>query len=357
MANLAITYQNIADILSFDLPESDLEHRLSKPSFDWDAIVVEGSKHLVLPTIFCRLEAKGLTHLMPEELYTYLNELTQLNKNRNLAIIDQIDALSETLNSHNIDHVFLKGAALLVGDFYKNNAERMLGDIDILVAEEQLNKAYEILLNEDYIASDQTFGHDFFEHKHLPRLKTEKHICAVELHKKLFVSFKDKVLTNSQILQDKTTDKSIYVPSINHLIRHNILNYQINDQGGIYNSISFRSAYDSLVLIKSVNYDFELDNAKIFRKYINIIGLFFKDLSHLKPEHNAATSFYIFKLKHIKFYKLWNKLVANVVFLKIVMGRIPHFLFNKAYRTAVLKDRSRIIRHFRSVFGNSTNLF
>ena len=86
MGNLAITYQHIADILSFKSSISKLEHTLTKPNFDWDAIVVEGSRHLVLPAIYCRLKAKNLLHTLPKELENYLEEITSINRNRNKKI-------------------------------------------------------------------------------------------------------------------------------------------------------------------------------------------------------------------------------------------------------------------------------
>ena len=122
MGNLAITYQHIANILSFETSNPKLEKDLSHPTFDWDAIVVEGSKHLVLPAIYCRLKAKQLLHVLPEELNTYLEGITSINRNRNESILKQVHSISQLLNEHHIDHVFLKGSAhsnysLLIFDY------------------------------------------------------------------------------------------------------------------------------------------------------------------------------------------------------------------------------------------------
>ena len=350
MAQLATIYQNIADILSLETLNSDLETTLSHPSFNWDDIVVEGSKHLVLPAIYCRLQQKQLTHLLPNELNTYLAEITLINKNRNLEVINQIKYLSDTLNSHNIKHVFLKGAALIASNFYDNVAERMLGDIDILIAENQLELAFDLLIRDGYVPKKQTLGFNFFEYKHLPRLSSKENIAAVELHKKLFISFKDDELSNANILSNKQSINNIWAPSFEHLTRHNILNFQVNDKGDLYNSINFRATYDTLLLMKEINYELRSKNIKSIRKHINIISLFFNDLSALNPKKTIITWFYLFKLRHIKFYKFWNKLLTRANFLRIIFGRIPHFLFNRAYRSAILHDRRRIFRYFRSVF-------
>ena len=87
MNNLAVTYQHIADILSYDSDTSKLESILSQAEFNWDAIVKEGSKHLVLPAIFCRLKSKQLLHVLPTDLLSYLKYITELNRNRNSIVI------------------------------------------------------------------------------------------------------------------------------------------------------------------------------------------------------------------------------------------------------------------------------
>lgn len=352
MGNLATTYQNIADILSYTSSKDTLEKTLSSKAINWDNIVIEGSKHLVLPAIYCRLKYKQLTHLLPEELDTYLKEITALNEHRNLQILHQVNTLSALLKTHEIDHVFLKGAALISGDYYDDIAERMLGDIDILISNDQLDLAFQLLKDNSYYPIEQTLGNDFFEHKHLPRLKTDSYICAVELHRKLFVSYKEDTLSNANILASKQTINHIALPSQKHLMLHNILNYQINDKGSLYNSINFRSAYDSVVL-NNKDHVILGTTTKVIRKYFSILGLFFEDFPKTYKSANFTTWFYSYKLKHLSFYRIWNKILKLTYFLWTMMGRIPHFIKNKDYRTALLKDRSRIIKYIRSVLKNT----
>jgi hypothetical protein len=348
MDNLAETYQHIADILSFEIATTELEKSLTSPEFNWDAIVVEGSKHLVLPALFCRLKAKQLLHVLPSKLHNYLEEITTINRNRNLAILEQTHSLTILLKSHKINHVFLKGTALIVLGCYDDIAERMLGDIDIIIDSNQLDSAFDLLKKNGYFPIKQTLGADFFEHKHLPRLKTKKHICAVELHRKLFVSYKDNSLINTNILENKCKKNDISIPSLQHLLRHNILNYQINDNGSMYNSISFRSAYDTISILRKQNTTINLYNKKVFRNYFNLIGLFFKDLSKWTAlKTNFTTYFYLYKLKHIKFYKFWNKLLRLGKFFALLLKRIPYFITNKGYRKALFTDRKRICKFFK----------
>lgn len=353
MGNLAITYQHIADILSFKTPTEQLEQTLSRQSFNWDAIVIEGSKHLILPAIYCRLKAKQLLHILPEELNNYLEEITSINRNRNIAILQQVHSISQLFNQHSINHVFLKGSALLVFGCFKDNAERMIGDIDVLVSTNDLEKAYNLLTKNHYVPIDQTIGHQYFEHKHLPRLKTKHEICAVEVHEKLFTSFTYNELKNNNLLNKKTNLNSIDIPSQKHLIMHNILNYQINDKGALFNSISFRSAYDTLCLLRNyVNEDVTWYSTKIFSRYFNNLSLFFKDDQITnKGNKNIFTSFYLFKLKHLRFYKFWNKILVISHFTPIFIKRFYYFIFNNSYRKAIIKDRKRVSSLFKSIFN------
>ncbi|WP_339754425.1 nucleotidyltransferase family protein [uncultured Winogradskyella sp.] len=353
MGNLAITYQHIANILSFETSKSKLEKSLSNTAFDWDAIVVEGSRHLVLPAIYCRLQSKQLLHTLPEELKTYLDKITSINRNRNKSILKQVNSIAQLLNRHHIDHTFLKGSALIAAGYYEDFAERMIGDIDILVAHNQLDSAYKILKDNDYIPIEQTLGEQFFEHKHLPRLKPKDHICAVEIHRKLFVSYKVEELKNENILLKKRQKNNISIPSQTHLLMHNILNYQVNDKGTLYNSINLRSAYDTIVLQRDYNTKPNWYNYKIIKRYFKYTSLFFNDIKiTTKTKSNLSTSFYIYKLNHTTFYKSWNQLLTFLSFIKILCHRLYFFMRNKSYRNLIIKDRKRIYRHFLSTINN-----
>ncbi|WP_225035073.1 nucleotidyltransferase family protein [Winogradskyella sp. SM1960] len=353
MNNLAITYQHIADILSFESSNSKLEHTLSDPTFNWEAIVKEGSLHYVIPAIYCRLRSRQLLHVLPKDLISYLDYITDENRQRNTIILAQINELTDLLNSHNIEHTFLKGAALLASGTYKDIAERMLGDIDILVHPEQLTTAFELLRDDGYQPKAMTLGHHFFEHKHLPRLETKltaTRIAAVEVHRKLFVSYHYDALQPQSIFEETRQIASIYIPSQKHLLMHTILNHQINDEGALYNSITFRSAYDTILLLQDYTEPNTWSNQKVFKKYFKYTSLFFNEIrktKNVKPD--IFSYFYLFKLKHIKFYRIWNKLLRLGAIIPILLHRSWLFISNKAYRKAIILDKNRIFTHFMSI--------
>ncbi|WP_179318058.1 nucleotidyltransferase family protein [Winogradskyella helgolandensis] len=353
MNNLATTYKHIGAILSFEFPNVKLEQTLSGPSFNWDPIVIIGSQHLVLPTIYCRLKSKQLLHLLPEDLISYLKYITDENRKRNIVILAQIEELTNLFNLHSIDHLYLKGAALLASGFYKDIAERMLGDIDILVKNEHLSKAFDLLTNSEYKYKAMTFGKGFFEHKHLPRLETKvtnTRIAAVEIHRKLFDSYRHPELVPNSIFHNQRQKKSIFIPSPKHLLMHNILNHQINDDGAHYNNISFRSIYDTLLLLQEFSETSTFNNRNIFKRYFKYSSLFFNEIRTVtKVKPDLYTSFYMFKLKHSKVHKFWNKLLRLGYYAPILLKRFWFFVSNRAYRKAIIQDKRRVINLFTSI--------
>ena len=110
------------------------------PQIFWDRLVQYGSSQFILPAIYGALKRKKLDDHAPIDLVSYLQEITDLNLKRNTAILKQINFLYKLFNTHQIDHVFLKGAAMLITSPYDAINERMVGDIDILVSKKDLSK-------------------------------------------------------------------------------------------------------------------------------------------------------------------------------------------------------------------------
>jgi hypothetical protein len=350
LGHLTTTYQHIADILSFEVPTDVLEATLNQDHFDWDAIVVEGSKHLVLPALYCRLKAKNLLHCLPDELKAYLEELTSINRNRNVAILKQVNTISDLLQKHHISHVFLKGSALLALGVFEDLGERMVGDIDILIEKSQIEISRDILLANGYIESEPPLREQFEKHFHLPRLTSKNYLSAVELHHKLFKTYFDDDLSTKNILDHKLNMNEVYIPSVTHILKHNILAYQINDNGYYYNSISFKSGYDTIRIQRQHDISLDYFAGKIIKQYLNLLALFFVDLrQNYNYQSNFITNFYVFKLKHLRFYKSWNKLLSLVNYSIVIFNRALLFLKTKSYRKAIIRDRNRVYKNFITV--------
>ncbi|MFK7783325.1 nucleotidyltransferase family protein [Psychroserpens sp.] len=311
---------------------------------DWEQFVYVASDYLVLTTCYCRLKQKELLKHLPEDLELYLGEITNINKNRNRTLLKEIRAISDIFTNNKINHVFLKGSALLVKNHYQDLGERMLGDIDVLVDEVQLKDAYQLLLDYEYTGTAQGIGARYFNHKHLPRLQSKSNLAAVEVHKKVLLNSYKGILDTEIVLQDKECIEGIYVPSNKHLIYHSILNFQANDSGFVYSRISFKSIYDLITLKKT--YDFNFDNTfkpAYFKNYFSIAKIFFNDLHNFKSKP-LLNYLFILKLKYPTLRKIVDYFLEKIQFLKLVLtSRIWLFFKNKNYRSELFKDYKRIL--------------
>ena len=344
----------IGEILSSKTDLVLLEHKINNNEIDWDTLVTVGSKHLVLPAIYSQLKQKNFIQFVPNDLVVFLEEIAALNRNRNRTLLKQITWLSELFKKNNIDHVFLKGSALLVANYYEDPCERMVGDIDVLVAENQLEEAYKLLINQDYNPIKTTFVNVIFGHKnkHLTRLIKESELAAVEIHRKVLKKPYFEYLKPTSLLKEKRFVNGIPVLREQHLLEHNILNLQINDDANFRKYIHFRTAYDTLVILnKHPILDLRKAHPKsCFQNYFLIHGLFLKDLELKKPSIHSQIQLKLFKFKtsSSSTEKLWGFVVFYYYLISKLINRSWYFITNKEYRNGAIKYRKRIINDLKT---------
>jgi hypothetical protein len=252
------------------IPEVQQEIREGK--IIWEQIVRLSSAQLVLPALFIRLERAGLLKELPSELVEYMQTLTDCNRKRNQQIIHQLQDIAAILNQHGIKPILLKGTAHLLFPLYEDIAERMVGDIDFLVGEEDLLKTAELLMQNGYEPLAK-FNPDMIKTaKHYPRLANFNYPAAVEVHRQVVVPPNDKRFNSTHIIREKQKAEipgELYIPSTKHLIIHNVLNTQVNDKAYLKGEIKLRHLYDLLLLSKQENPQLALNEFGAFPYYTN----------------------------------------------------------------------------------------
>ena len=304
------------------------------PQIFWDRLVQLGSSQLVLPAIYGALKRKKLIGHTPKDLVSYLLEITDLNYKRNTAILKQIDFLSEIFNRHQIEYVFLKGAAILIAKPYEALSERMVGDIDVLVSEKALLRTQQLLIDEGFeeVSKNYDFTKDLDSAKHLKRIVHPNFIAAVEIHRKLLDLTLKKPISSTEVLNKKRKDyDGFYIPSQKHLWQHAIFNWQFNDSGMARNALAFRSVIDVLYL-ESKDELVKLKSApKAIKHFYSLLSLYY----------DTYFTYYTFSKLLYKWqlsYKLINKL--NNLYFRI------HYLSNIAFiRLRSKTYRKRVLNH------------
>lgn len=333
------TTQLIVDILSFETSDVVLEHYLANTIVDWDAIVIVASKHLVLPAVYCRLKQKSLLEYLPEDLRVYLEALTQLNRDRNLILLNEVEQISKLFAKHRIQHVFIKGIALLAGNYFEDLGERMIGDIDILVASEDIDTAFELLISEGY-NQFLSFDYEVKHYRHLPRQLSENHIGAIELHDQLLKHGYNHLINKDLYLSHRKIINGIAISNSDQLIWNTILAHQINDRCYYYNILKLKGVYDVMAagLVKKQDLITELSKNTYSLGFLGLTSVFCPKMTPSKK--NVATSFNIkFFLLALKFRKFgWLSFKTKAIYAGI-KERFGLFFFNKSYREHIVKNK------------------
>ncbi|HAQ20654.1 MAG TPA: hypothetical protein DCR40_15700 [Prolixibacteraceae bacterium] len=252
------------------------------------------SNHLVLPVIYLKFISHDILPHLPNGLAEFLVEVYHLNLNRNEKILKQVQEIMYHLNKHEIYPTLLKGTGNILDNLYSSTGERMIGDIDLLVSEDDYLRAAQILENDGYFHDNP----DYFEvkdMKHYPRLFKKGMPVDVEIHR-LPVRIEYTKMYNTDLIdQEKKAINigfSCFVLSDKHKVIHNFIHSQLSDKGYSYGLVPLRDLYDLYLLTKrtdiSQTIPFIQHKSKAIsyflfaRKAFNVPDLF--------PHHETLTS-------------------------------------------------------------------
>ena len=251
------TFYFVAKCLTISLePENKkaIKKQLETTTINWDQIVKLSTSHYVFPALYCNLKRAGFLKYLPGDLVAYMEEITNLNRDRNTAIIQQTKELNELLVKNDCTPIFLKGTGNLFANLYEDIAERMVGDIDFIFSKEDYPKAIAILYKNGYERTVKSNAKiDYVDHvfgKHYPRLHKENNIAAVEVHKEYLIEKYIREFNYKNTHQSAQTINGVRVLSYSNKINLTIIANQINDKGYYYKTIGLRNAYDVFLLSK-----------------------------------------------------------------------------------------------------------
>jgi len=205
-------------------------------------------RHLMLPALFFNINKKNLSYLFPVDFIECIKNIYLINKARNEVLLKEAKELSELLYKNNINHIFLKGTALLLSNVFEDIGERMLCDIDFIVQHKNEKKVIKLLNKNNYFGSSP-YRHKtlfkIFNAKHMPRFINENKIMALELHTELLDPEYRWFFNSKKLINDfKDVTKTIKTPAKSFLFDHCIYSLQIDDRRIFNSHHSHRSIYD-----------------------------------------------------------------------------------------------------------------
>ena len=319
--------------------KQEIEKQLKSTSIGWDAVVKVSTAHYVFPALYCNLQSADFLHYLPQELVSYMEHITDINRERNKQIISQAKELNTLLLANMITPIFLKGTGNLLAGIYEHIAERMVGDIDIIFSKQDYPKAISILREFGYseVNKQEYYSPDVY--KHYRRLQKENSIAAIEIHSE-FLDIKKYTneFNYSFVEKDTQVINGVSVLSYVNKLNLSIIANQINDNGFYYKTMALRNAYDVFLLSKKTN---AKDAVNALDKLTNPLNCFlaacyeiFNKVDSLEYDNTKMTASYL---------KIFNSQFANPILTKRRHKRIKTYLFLKSrsgiiYKSLIYKD-------------------
>ena len=337
----------IAKCLTISLEEKnrkEIEKQLKSKSINWDAVVKLSTSHYVFPALYCNLKRVDFLKYLPQELVSYMEHITDLNRERNKKIIAQAKDLNSLLLANHITPIFLKGTGNLLAGIYEDTAERMVGDIDFIFSKEDYPKAITILIEFGYSDVVKT-DYNLPMFKHYPRMKKENSIAAVEIHKELLIEKYANEFNYNFVEKDSQVVNGFFVLSYANKLNLSIIANQINDDGFYYKRMALRNAYDVFLLSKKTN---AKDAMSTLDKLNHPLNCFlaacyevFNTVDSLAYNKNKKTVSYLSvfnsQFTNPKATKRKHKLIKRYLLLKHRLNLIYKSIIYKEYRVWLFK--------------------
>ena len=319
-------------------PESEILNGIEINDINFDNLIKLASRHLMLPALFFNINKKNISYLFPKDFVEYIKNIYSINKARNTVLLKEAKELSELLYKNNINHIFLKGTALLLSNVFEDIGERMMCDIDFIIQHKDEEKVEKILEKNNYFTNNIIDLFRVFKHKHLTTRVNKNKTISIEPHLEL-LSPKYRVVFNSKkLINDfKVETKTIKTPSKPFLFDHCIYALQIEDKRFFNSYHSHRSIYDIYKLDCKKSLTIKNIKKDIFIKHFFITINKFKIFDiHIKTTLLSSYFDKLFRFLFISFLKIFT--VIDIYIFKLSF--IIQLFFNNELRERALNKIS-----------------
>ena len=225
---------------------------------EWGPLLYMANLQLCTPLWYVRLKQDGLLTELPEELQEYLAHLHQANVERNGEMRAGLEELLGAMTREGIEAVLLKGCATFCDDLYGDPGARVMGDLDILVRPEQVERSRQIMValgyqevpnpgrEPDGLATDD-------RHHHINCHVKPGTPVAVEIHYKVAYSQAGRVCPADVVWHRRVSAKigkvSTNIPSPYDRLLHNAVHALVAEGDFIRSRVSLRQLAEFAALV------------------------------------------------------------------------------------------------------------
>lgn len=210
---------------------SDTAHAyalLRHPHWDWEQLFQCANRDMVLPALYSTLSEGAKNGLVSSEVSDFLCAIEALNRDRNSAILAELNHAATLLNEIGIEPVLLKGVAYLAAGIYGAQGRRYLLDIDLLVPEADIDRAAEILMQNGYT---EDYTDLFADTRHHRAGLRRPGSISIELHRSIGLGPCASLLPAGEVIENSVPwhldSAQVRLPCAEHLMTHLIAHSQL----------------------------------------------------------------------------------------------------------------------------------
>ena len=236
----------LSEIISPSSDREKIKQEILSDSIDWLSVVEIANTHFLTAALYYSLLDKDLLKFIDdEELLTYLEQIYTINLHRNQKIIEQSKEIAEILLKKDIKPVFLKGAASLLQNDYKDVGMRFLSDIDFCVFENNFVNAKDQLLSSGYIPNIIEGIEDIGKHHHWWPMYHPNWDVVIELHRLILTfPYSQLIDCDERNCQNSNYHTNIAILSPTFRLIHTFLHSDIVDRSYELKKIDLRQLYE-----------------------------------------------------------------------------------------------------------------
>lgn len=205
-------YRNLFSIINAALTDASV---VVDETLDYAELFEVSKRHQIIPLVYCGLQRRKEAFEESNKFQEYTLRLFY-HDFKQLECLNQIE---ELFSNNQIDYMLLKGAS--IKKLYPSSELRLMGDIDILIREEQYEQIRETLSQIDLCEINET------DHELIWRSRDG---VLVELHKRLIPSYNDDYYSYYRDSWEKTrlqkgscyamSAEDEYIYLFTHLAKH-----------------------------------------------------------------------------------------------------------------------------------------
>jgi hypothetical protein len=235
----------------------------SAPS--WDGLLRTATRLQLSPALSTATLATGLLAVVPEPLVdvlaapgprqhpaAVLQDDHARNQARNVDLLDQLEAILGALSSRRIEAIPLKGSAMVLSGVWPDHGDRMMSDLDLLVADAVADEAQATLLELGYAETRPTWP----SLHHLAPVRLPDRNGTVELHVRPITNAWRAALHAGAVRRGahavRWRSSTVAVPSPEALAAHALAHAYLTDAALVRSIIPLRTTHELWLLERRV---------------------------------------------------------------------------------------------------------